>query len=65
MHIKRICPLNRVFELESSITRLAKFEKCEFTGVNDHFEDKRNDENGVFLQILCIKKPSEEGLSYI
>jgi len=52
MHIKRICPLNRVFELESSITRLAKFEKCEFTGVNDHFENEHNAVIGLYRQTL-------------
>jgi len=32
-----------------------KFSKCEFTLVNDHFEDKHNAEVGLFLQALIIK----------
>jgi hypothetical protein len=44
---------------KTSFLRLAKPEKYEFTYVNDYFEGKRNEKNGVFLQILNIqKKPS-------
>jgi hypothetical protein len=35
-------------ELESSSSRLAKFEKCEFTNVNDHFENEYNAEIGLY-----------------
>ena len=35
-----------------SNSRLAKSEKCEFTPVNDHFEDKHNAEVGLSLQVL-------------
>ena len=41
---------------KTSISRLAKAEKAEFTGVNEHFSDERNEEIGVFAQTL-IKKP--------
>jgi hypothetical protein len=35
------------FDFKSSSSRLAKFEKCEFTTVNDHFENKHNTETGL------------------
>ena len=41
-----------------SNSRLAKSEKCEFTHVNDHFEDKHNAEVGLFLQALNNKPAS-------
>ena len=57
---------SQVFELESSITRVipcghelitfsysvAQFEKCEFTIVNDHFENKHNAVIGLYRQTL-------------
>jgi len=33
--------------------RLAQLEKCEFTGVNDHFESKHNEVSGLYGQKLC------------
>jgi hypothetical protein len=45
-------PQSREFELESSDSRLAQSEKCEFTGVSDHFEDKHNEEVGLYRQTL-------------
>ncbi|PID93823.1 MAG: hypothetical protein CSA95_05940 [Bacteroidetes bacterium] len=42
--------------IESSNSRLAKAEKWEFTEVNDHFEDKRNEEVGLYIQPLFIAK---------
>ena len=41
-----------MFDSESSFSRLVQLEKCEFTGVNDHFESKRNEENGLYGQTL-------------
>lgn len=41
-------------ELESSSSRLAKFEKCEFTNVNDHFEKEHNAEIGLYRQTLTV-----------
>jgi hypothetical protein len=35
-----------------SNSRLEISEKCQFTPVNDHFEDKRNAEIKLFLQAL-------------
>ena len=37
---------------KTSISRLAKPEKEEFTVVNEHFSGKRNEESDVFLQAL-------------
>jgi hypothetical protein len=37
---------------KASFLRLAKPEKHEFTYVNDYFEGKRKEKNGVFLQRL-------------
>ena len=45
-----------MFVLESSSSRLAKPEKWEFTFVNDHFEDKRNEEIGLDRQTLNNRK---------
>ncbi|PIE87695.1 MAG: hypothetical protein CSA04_05690 [Bacteroidetes bacterium] len=38
--------------IEHSNSRLAKAEIGEFTGVNDHWEDKRNEEVGLYRQTL-------------
>lgn len=43
-----------VFSLESSISRLEQLEKFEFTTVNDHFESKHNEDNGLYGQTLII-----------
>lgn len=57
--LTRACPYTQVSELESSSSRLAKFEKCEFTNVNDHFEKEpaspaggHNAEIGLYRQAL-------------
>ncbi len=44
-----------MFGLESSISRLVQFEKCEFTTVNDHFEGKHNEDSVLYGQILIIQ----------
>ncbi|PID95162.1 MAG: hypothetical protein CSA95_01005 [Bacteroidetes bacterium] len=41
--------------IESSNSRLAKAEIGEFTRVNDHFEDKRNEEVGRYRQPLIME----------
>ena len=41
-----------MFEPECSRLRLAKLKKTEFTGVNEHFFDKRNEEIGHYGQTL-------------
>jgi hypothetical protein len=41
----------QVLDKKCSNSRLAKSEKCEFTMVNDHFEDKHNAEVGLFSYI--------------
>jgi len=38
--------------LKTPSSRLAQSGKAEFTCVNEHFDDKRNAEIGVFWQIL-------------
>ncbi|PID95109.1 MAG: hypothetical protein CSA95_01105 [Bacteroidetes bacterium] len=40
--------------IESSNSRLAKAEIGEFTRVNDHLEEKRNEEVGLYRQTLFI-----------
>ncbi len=42
----------QVADKKASFLRFSKLEKCEFTAVNDHFESKSNEKNGVFLLIL-------------
>jgi N-carbamoylputrescine amidase len=54
-HFKRVQFLNNActktsLDKKCSNSRLAKSEKCEFTLVNDHFEDKHNAEVELFLQ---------------
>jgi hypothetical protein len=44
-----------VADKKASFLRLAKLEKCEFTVVNEHFENERNEKNGVFLLTLNNK----------
>jgi hypothetical protein len=46
------CTKTNVSDEKTSISRLAKAEKEEFTGVNEHFSDERNEEIGVFAQTL-------------
>ena len=41
-----------MFSSESTISRLAQPEKCEFTVVNDHFEGKHNEDSGLYGQTL-------------
>ncbi|MBI9067945.1 MAG: oligosaccharide flippase family protein [Salinivirgaceae bacterium] len=50
--ISSVCKKSPVSDKKASFLRLAKPEKCDFTFVNDHFEGKRNEENGVFLRRL-------------
>ncbi|PID93272.1 MAG: hypothetical protein CSA95_08455 [Bacteroidetes bacterium] len=38
--------------IERSNSRLAKAEKCEFTGVNDHLEEKHHKEVGLYRRAL-------------
>ncbi len=45
----------KVSDKKASFSRLAQSEKLEFTDVNDYFENKHNEENGVFLQRLINK----------
>ena len=40
----------QVSDKKDSFSRLAQSETCEFTDVNDHVEEKHNEENGVLLQ---------------
>jgi hypothetical protein len=42
-----------VADKKASFLRPAKLEKCEFTGVNGHFESERK-KNGVFLLKLSV-----------
>jgi len=42
----------RVCKKKTSSLRLAKRQKAEFTGVNEHFCCQRNEKIGVFLQTL-------------
>jgi hypothetical protein len=44
-----------VSDAKASISRLVKAEKAQFTGVNEHFYDERNEEIGVFEQRLNRK----------
>ncbi len=53
-HIISTSKKNPVSDKKASFLRLAKPEKCDFTCVNDHFEGKRNEKNGVFLRRLII-----------
>lgn len=46
----------KLFASECSLTRLAKTEKAEFTGVNEHFSGKRNEVSGHYEQIITNKK---------
>jgi hypothetical protein len=47
------CPsIKSVFVPECSRSRLAKSKKAEFTGVNEHFFDKRNEEIAHYGQTL-------------
>ncbi|HNW89912.1 MAG TPA: hypothetical protein PKN48_09635 [Bacteroidales bacterium] len=46
----------RVCKKKTSSLRLAKQQKAEFTGVNEHFCCKRNEKIGVFLQTLITKQ---------
>jgi hypothetical protein len=39
---------------KASFLRLAKPEKPEFTYVNDYFEGKRNEKNGVLQRLFCL-----------
>ena len=39
-----------MFGLESLISRLVQSEKYEFTTVNDYFEDKHNEDSGLYGQ---------------
>ncbi len=48
------CTKTQVADKKASFLRLSKLEKCEFTAVNDHFESKSNEKNGVFLLTLSI-----------
>jgi len=41
---------------ESSLSRLAKSKKAEFTGVIEHFFDKRNEDSGFYGQTLFMNK---------
>ncbi len=41
-----------MFDSECSLTRLAKFEKADFTDVNEHFENEHNEVSGHYGQTL-------------
>ena len=45
--------------LESSLTRLAKPKKADFTRVNDHFLDKHNEVSGLYRQTLIPATKAE------
>ncbi|MGQ1948206.1 hypothetical protein ACT3CD_14010 [Geofilum sp. OHC36d9] len=40
---------------KASFLRLAKLEKSEFIGINDHFESERSEKNGVLLLTIAMK----------
>ena len=48
------CAKINVSDEKTSISRLAKTKKAEFTKVNEHFFGKHNEEIGVFPQTLII-----------
>ncbi len=47
-----ICKKTQVPEEKTPNSRLAKHEKADFTGVNEHFSGEHNAEVGVFLLAL-------------
>ena len=51
-----VCPQSSESELESSLARLAKFKKAEFTGVIEHFLNKRNAARGLYRQTLLSQR---------
>src|SRR6056297_2565849 len=53
-HINRAIKKSPVSGKKASFLRLAKPGQWDFTCVNDHFEGKRNEKNGVFLRRLII-----------
>jgi hypothetical protein len=53
--VNSVCKKSMSLIKKASFLRLAKPEKSEFTYVNDYFEGKRNEKNGVFLQRLNNK----------
>ncbi len=59
-NITSTCTKTQVADKKASFLRLSKLEKCEFTAVNDHFESKSNEKNGVFFLTLTKYKRSHE-----
>jgi len=51
-----------VIDKKSSISRLSKPEKAEFTDVNEHFSGESNAESGLFLQALYKKSKLQRKL---
>lgn len=51
-----VCSKMHVADKDVLFLRLSKFEQCEFTEVNDHFENERNVINDVFLLMLFMCK---------
>jgi hypothetical protein len=53
------CAKTPVSDVKASFSRLGKAENPQFTGVNEEFSDKHNEENGTFAYRLVIYLPLE------
>lgn len=62
--LNSVCPQSSESELESSLARLAKFKKAGFTGVIEHFLNKRNAARGLYRQTLNIPVDFAQAFSH-